>query len=325
MAVPLDPQRVCALLTLLVLLGCGGGEEARRLVPDGEVRSEAGVPDLAGEGDAAPDLARPAADLHPADRDGEPDLTPALDSGSTDDGGAPVTRCRVRGQLLDLAGAPLAGLRVVLCNAATCFSAETDAAGQYAFASVRAGLRLYLKPLAEARGLGAALVTGVTCPPVGDEVVLEPVRLPPLGPATVVAAAAGAEVTPLPGLTLRLPAGLSFPSFGDEAELRGAELPLAAAPGWLTARLTPERIFVFSPFGTVAPSPIGCTVDTGLAGGSVLESFVVDHLTGELVAGPTLVVEEGGLASSPAGEGLGELTWFVLARPPAGAGDGGGR
>ncbi|MEZ4238896.1 MAG: hypothetical protein R3F59_22650 [Myxococcota bacterium] len=219
----------------------------------------------------------------------------------------------VAGVLVDPAGQPLGLTDVLCCTAATCFTAETDTDGAFAFPlapgdeiAVKTHPDLYVQPR-----WTSALVPGV----VGDgQLEVGEVYVPDL-PAGVALEDGLQTLEPGDGLELTLTKADLTPELGtflyDVAARRLPEERIPPYPGLGEAVV---GVWALHPFATESASPVAVAVPVDLPDGAEVHVRAVSHLDGTLSA-PAVAHVADGVARTDAGQGVTLLTHLVVSTP----------
>jgi hypothetical protein len=257
--------------------------------------------------------------------DDDDDVTVATDTpGQTTETGAPTDTGTVAtggpgalGVVVDGSGVPLADYRVLACNAATCFTKESEDDGSFVFdfatpmrVAVKTHEDLYTTPR-----MGAALepinVTDRT-------VELGTLWVPDL-PAGVRVGDADTDPQDLAvgdGLELTLNRADLVPDFGVFLyDIAARQLPAAHVPIYEDLGVE-EVIAVYAvhPFATGSTSPIGIRVPCTLPAGTEVYFRHIDEIDGTFSA-PAVGRCDGSHATTDPGEGVLRLTHLVITAP----------
>ena len=306
-------RALLAALVLWALAACDGGgsgaedtggDETPDALTGGEdaTTTPSDVPGTPDDVPATPDDVPATPDDIPAPLD-----VPLIEE---DTGEPPPVLCTLTGVVQDGDGAPVEGLRVVLCDETVCYTDQSTAEGRFTIADHETK-DLTLKMLGSPKGLiGVSMAT----PPCETrDVDVGAVRLPALpdtGPEVM--ASGGGRVEVLPGLFITFPADLQFPGFEDSQPILAVRLDPTSLHPLLTDQVPePLAVWAFEPYGTKGPEPIGFEVKPE-TGDTTFQVYGLNHETGVLVSLFQVTADADGVVASPPGEGLPELSWLVL-------------
>jgi hypothetical protein len=239
------------------------------------------------------------------------------DAGTGDADGAVPSGPGLAGMLVSAAGAPVAGRDVLACMATTCLFGKSGPDGRFDFAiTPPAEVALKTHPeLATTPRLAAALepirITGDARVDAGTLYTPELPQGATIGPASsdpqTLAAGDGLELT-LSRATLTPPLG------GFLFDVAARKLPADRLPSYpeLAGR-TVIAVYALHPFAAKSTSPIGVRSPAALADGTAVDFYAVSEIDGRLSA-PAVGHASGGFVRTDPGQGLGFLTYVVLAQ-----------
>lgn len=232
--------------------------------------------------------------------------------------GAPAPRVRVDGRLVDATGAPAAGERIMVCNLLACQSGLSGPDGRFDLSLGRAGhYVLKTEDVISGRSRHAAAMLPVLAlrdapVDVGD------LPLPPLpeGPRVGPASADPQALAATDDLTLTISRSAVKMAFHDYLhELVAVPLP-PERTRW-AADLTGEdllAVWALHPFEATSAVPVAIAWTTDQPDGAVVRFRTVGGANGTLSA-PIDAPVSGGVARTPEGAGITELTYLVATRP----------
>lgn len=220
----------------------------------------------------------------------------------------------LRGQLIDAAEQPLAGVQILACQATTCLYAESGVDGRFEFViEPPADVALKTHAALASTPRGAAALEPVDI--VDDSLVdVGTLYVPDLPTGVVIGPSEDPQTLAIgDGLELTLIGTDITPSIGEFLyDIAATRLPSQHVPPYPDLEGTEViAVYALHPFAATSSSPIAVRVPTDLPDGTTIEFRTINPLDGNFAEVVPGHVENGHAISDP-GTGITRITYLVV-------------